>query len=270
MMMIIPKKKIVKKLIIKKNYKLISPNNLAISPTSSNEIKYDIKNIENNDSKYEDEQSQRINKLINSIRTNQNSIRKSYGMIDDKINNSKNNTNMHKNKNKNKKNSEYNEIIRTEENKNLYYITTNGNCENEIEIEMNKYTLMFFCYLISHYMKKKVFLGLATKIADYQKYLEKKFSLKILYRVLKKRIIFYKIKFMHRYKKIYKYLYKNNIDTITQVYSEESSRYIFDSEKYNNRFVQNNNKYVKENRNVMLEKNKKNLKGNKKINKKYK
>ena len=105
---------------------------------------------------------------------------------------------------------------------------------------------------------------------DYQKYLEKKFALKILYRVIKKRIIFYKIKFLHRYKKIYKYLYKNNIDTITQVYSEESSRYIFDSEQYNSRFIPKNNKNGKKNNNLMTEKNKKNIKGNKKTNKKYK
>ena len=83
---------------------------------------------------------------------------------------------------------------------------------------------------IEGYMKRKVFSLYAKKIANYQKYLEKKFALKILYRVLKKRIIFYKIKFFHRYKKIYKYLCKNNIETITQIYSEESSSYYFFSE----------------------------------------
>ena len=95
-------------------------------------------------------------------------------------------------------------------------------------------------------MKRKVFSLYAKKIANYQKYLEKKFALKILYRVLKKRIIFYKIKFFHRYKKIYKYLCKNNIETITQIYSEESSSYYFFSEN-NNNFKNQNNKTEKKN-----------------------
>ena len=110
-------------------------------------------------------------------------------------------------------------------------------------------------------MKKKVFSLYAIKIANYQKYLEKKFALKILYRLLKKRIIFYKIKFFHRYKKIYKYLYKNNIETIAQVYSEESSSYYFFSENYNNNNA-NNNKIISKNNKAD---NKNNLKENKKI-----
>ena len=110
--------------------------------------------------------------------------------------------------------------------------------------------MTYFIYLIEYYMKKKVFSLYANKIANYQKYLEKKFALKILYRVLKKRIIFYKIKFLHRYKKIYKYLCKNNIETITQIYSEESSSYYFLSENNinnNNKINNKNNKTEKKN-----------------------
>ena len=102
-------------------------------------------------------------------------------------------------------------------------------------INNNAKTLItYFVYLIEYYMKKKVFSLYARKIANYQKYLEKKFALKILYRVLKKRIIFYKIKFLYRYKKIYKYLCKNNIETIAQIYSEESTSFYFFSENNNN------------------------------------
>ena len=88
-------------------------------------------------------------------------------------------------------------------------------------IKINKFSLMYFCDLIEHYMKKKSFALCARQIANYQKYLEIKFSLKILFRVLLKRIIFYKLKFMHRYKKINKYLIKNKIKNIKYVYKKK-------------------------------------------------
>ena len=112
-------------------------------------------------------------------------------------------------------------------------------------------------------MKRKVFMEYAKKIANYEIYLEKKFSLKILNRVIKKRIIFYQIKFLHRYKKIYKYLLKNNIDTISQIYSEESSSYFYDSEKCFNRNNQKSNKIEKTHITT-------NNKKNSQINKKFK
>ena len=85
-------------------------------------------------------------------------------------------------------------------------------------IGINKFSLMYFCHLITHYMKKKSFSMCAIQIANYQKYLEIKYSLKILFRVILKRIIFYKMKFLHRYKKINKYLIKNKFKSINQVY----------------------------------------------------
>ena len=87
-------------------------------------------------------------------------------------------------------------------------------------IKINKFSLLYFCELVDHYMKKKSFGICAKQIANYQKYLEIKFSLKILFRVLLKRIIFYKIKFMHRYKKINKYLIKNKIKNIKLIYKK--------------------------------------------------
>jgi hypothetical protein len=88
-------------------------------------------------------------------------------------------------------------------------------------IKINKFSLMYFCNLIDHYMKKKSFALCARQIANYQKYLEIKFSLKILFRVMLKRIIFYKLKFMHRYKRINKYLIKNKIKNIKYAYKKK-------------------------------------------------
>ena len=98
--------------------------------------------------------------------------------------------------------------------KNYYKNFSNG-------ITINKFSLMYFCHLINHYMKKKSFSLCMREIANYQKYLEIKYSLKILFRVMLKRIIFYKMKFMHRYKRINKYLIKNKIKNIKQVYKKK-------------------------------------------------
>ena len=57
-------------------------------------------------------------------------------------------------------------------------------------------------------MKKKCYSMCVYEIANFQKKYEKNLSLKLLFMVIKKRIIFYKIKFFHRYKKIYKYMVK--------------------------------------------------------------
>ena len=185
----------------------------------------DLDNEGNNHLKKEKKQSKNKiknkEKIINSKlnRRNANNTKENYD--DTEINKYSNNEIENKNNMNNKKKNK---------------ITKNNNANN---INNNARTIMtYFIYLIEYYMKKKVFSLYANKIANYQKYLEKKFALKILYRVLKKRIIFYKIKFLHRYKKIYKYLCKNNIETITQIYSEESSSYYFFSENNNN----NNNK----------------------------
>ena len=58
-----------------------------------------------------------------------------------------------------------------------------------------------------------------NEIANFQKSLEKRYAVKMIYRTMKKRIIFYKIKFYRRIKKIYRFLIKyeerlNMIETI--------------------------------------------------------
>ena len=135
-------------------------------------------------------QKSRINKLKNNMKTKK------------KIEENKKESNF-KDRNNNKKNKMKN-----------FKIYSNA-------IAINKFSLMYFCDLIEHYMKKKSFALCARQIANYQKYLEIKFSLKILFRVILKRIIFYKLKFMHRYKKINKYLIKNRIKNIKYAYKKK-------------------------------------------------
>ena len=118
---------------------------------------------------------------------------------------------------------------KNEESKKEINIQDRNNKKNKIKnfkmnsnlIAINKFSLMYFCDLIEHYMKKKSFALCAKQIANYQKYLEIKFSLKILFRVILKRIIFYKLKFMHRYKRINKYLIKNKIKNIKYAYKKK-------------------------------------------------
>jgi len=74
---------------------------------------------------------------------------------------------------------------------------------------VNKYSLGYFSYLVKDYMMKLAFLQCIDNIYRYEIFREKKYGIKILFRLMKKRIIFYKIKFFHRYHKIYKFLLKH-------------------------------------------------------------
>ena len=99
-------------------------------------------------------------------------------------------------------------------------INNNVNYQNESidnNSRINKSSVSFFVYVLTKYLKKKCYLLCAYEIANFQKKYEKNLSLKLLFVVIKKRIIFYKIKFFHRYKKIYKYLlkYKKNNNDIS-------------------------------------------------------
>ena len=120
---------------------------------------------------------------------------------DNGTNSQKNRINKLKNNMKAKKKNEESKNERNNKNNKIKNFKMNSNL-----IAINKFSLMYFCDLIEHYMKKKSFALCARQIANYQKYLEMKFSIKILFRVVLKRIIFYKLKFMHRYKRINKFL----------------------------------------------------------------
>ena len=99
-------------------------------------------------------------------------------------------------------------------------INNNVNYQNEDtdnNSRINKSSVSYFVYVLTKYLQKKCYLLCAYEIANFQKKYEKNLSLKLLFVVIKKRIIFYKIKFFHRYKKIYKYLvkYKKNNNDIS-------------------------------------------------------
>ena len=134
------------------------------------------------------------------------------------------------------KNNEYNK-----KNKNNYIINNNNNISYKNPAsnngakkkfntaKLNKYSLEYFCFLITNYMKKASFLMCAYEIANFQKTYEKNLSLKLLFMIIKKRIIFYKIKFFHRFKKINKYLVKYKKTNNT------SSSYIQNRNQFNRR-----------------------------------
>ena len=165
-------------------------------------------NIQSKDDKNEMILKLRKSNQINYKKNSQNY--ESYSEISD--------TNSKSNKNgKKERISKYktNNMKENSKNENYYMNFDKG-------IKINKYSLMYFCHLINHYMKKKSFILCARQIANFQKYLEIKYSLKILFRLILKRIIFYKMKFMHRYKKINKYLIRYNIKSINLVYNKNN------------------------------------------------
>ena len=94
------------------------------------------------------------------------------------------------------------------ENKNLVYLVSESSEKKPKKAVVNKYTLSYFEYLILNYMRKKSCLLCLDCILRYQIKKEKGYACKILFRVIKKRIIFYEIKFYHRLVKIYKFLLK--------------------------------------------------------------
>ena len=189
----------------KKSKKIKNKNNL-IDNDNKNQDENESSNNNNEKNDYDDKNNEiTFKKKVNSYK--QKIIDNKKQLNTGKINIIKKN----KIKDENSKNSSNDELY----NKIKYFQM------HSYGIKINKFSLMYFCDLIEHYMKKKSFALCARQIANYQKYLEIKFSLKILFRVLLKRIIFYKLKFMHRYKKINKYLIKNKIKNIKYVYKKK-------------------------------------------------
>ena len=113
----------------------------------------------------------------------------------------------------------------------------NENNNRTSNVAINKSSVTYFVYLIQNYMRKKNYLLCAYEIANFQRKYEKNLSLKLLFMVIKKRIIFYKIKFFHRYKKIYKYLVKFKKDY--KIISGDSNQR---TKNYNNYNIQGNKK----------------------------
>ena len=235
-----------------KNRKIVSyKNKNKIENEESDNNKYEKDEYdENNEITFKKKNNNNKNKIINSKKqfkkekiygnNNRNEDENSKNSYIDESENDNNNNNKRNNQInnlRNKINQKEGGKIRMNKNKekyenekelNIQNINNKNNKTNKIflkinthGIAINKFSLMYFCELIEHYMKKKSFSLCARQIANYQKYLEIKFSLKILFRVILKRIIFYKLKFMHRYKRINKYLIKNKIKNISYAYKKK-------------------------------------------------
>ena len=122
-----------------------------------------------------------------------------------------------------KKNNNNNNLSIDNIGNNINYKNDNKLSKNQI----NKYNVNFFCHLLKNYMRKKAYLMCAYEIANFQKKYEKNLSLRLLFMIIKKRIIFYKIKFFHRYKKIYKYMvkYKKNNNILSEESAQKKKQY---------------------------------------------
>ena len=82
--------------------------------------------------------------------------------------------------------------------------TNNSKDDKKINL---KY-LSFFCFLVKLYMRKILFKTIIQYIINYKNYLARKYATKMFYRIVKRRIIFYEIKFYRRLKKIRKFYIK--------------------------------------------------------------
>ena len=89
-----------------------------------------------------------------------------------------------------------------------------NNYKNEDEKNIEKISfknfLLYFCFLLKLYMRKKLFKACILKINEYKKSQDRKYGSKMIYRIIKRRILFFKIKFYRRLKKIRKYYIKYN------------------------------------------------------------
>ena len=72
--------------------------------------------------------------------------------------------------------------------KNIIVISYKGNDgKKKKSVKMNKYSLTYFCFLITNYMKKASYLMCVYEIANFQRTYEKNLSLKLLFMIIKKR-----------------------------------------------------------------------------------
>ena len=71
-----------------------------------------------------------------------------------------------------------------------------------------KTRLSFFVYVLNNYLKRKTCSEIIMTILKYQIYKEKRYACKMIYRLILKKMFFYKIKFFRRIYKLYKFLMK--------------------------------------------------------------
>ena len=89
-------------------------------------------------------------------------------------------------------------VIEEDNNKNKYISDKNF---------IRKY-LPYFCFLVKIYMKKIIFEECIKEINEYTRLLDKKYATKMIFRIIKRRIVFYEIKLYRRLKKIRKFYIK--------------------------------------------------------------
>ena len=92
-----------------------------------------------------------------------------------------------------------------EEEKKNSSLQAKNNHEHKI---IKKGYLSYFCFLVNIYMRKKLFKICINKINDYKNKLARKYATKMIYNIMKRRIIFFEIKFFRRLKKIMKFYIK--------------------------------------------------------------
>ena len=172
---------IYKRLKIKQN-----KNNLKLNHSSPNLLIIKYKNIKTNELK-----KNLINKNINKKEKNSINIKD-----DNNLNKQLSPLNFSEDKDFN---------IKSENDTKKYY---KYNKVKKKPNNTNKNYLAYFCFLTGLYMKKICFKYIMNKIINYTKYLDKKYATKMIFRIIKKRIIFYEIKMLRRMKKIRKFYIK--------------------------------------------------------------
>ena len=193
----------------KNTSKEIDSNNIYLNPQDSFGNSDYISN--------EGRRTGKFNKLSDDIDTNNIKCNKNLEQQSFKKNkeSSFNNCNNNKNellKNKNNLNNRQNEIISTKKYDNIDLPVQINNGKNAqkrlINKKINKNTLLYFCFLINHYYKKMSYKMCIYEILNYHRSQAKKYATKMIYRMMKTRIIFYEIKFFRRIKKIHRFLIK--------------------------------------------------------------
>ena len=190
------------------NIKDINSNNIYLNPEDSFGNGDYISN--------EARRTGKFNKLSDDIDINNNKHNNQIenNPINNNLNKNSSKKNIHKIKSLNYKNNSNNNNFQISNNNksrifnnNFEYqvqINKDNNIKKKklIQIQINKNSL------INHYLKKKSYTMCMNEIANYQKALEKRYATKMIYRMMKKRIIFYQIKFLRRIKKIHRFLIK--------------------------------------------------------------
>ena len=185
--------------------RILNSNNIIVNPEDSFANEDYISNEARRTGKFH----KLSEDLDNNIKYNKNIGQNPINMHKDFNENNSKKNNISKNKNINSDNKKPKNNKKKDE---LNYPILENNDKllkrKFVNVKMNKSSLCYFCFLINHYLKKMSYKMCIYEIANYQKSIEKKYAVKMIYRMMKKRIIFYKIKFFRRIKKIYRFLIK--------------------------------------------------------------